>query len=101
VEDTAPGKLVELAASESGYLEALANEGTDEAQSRMDNIDELARAVGRAVELDEPEAGAADEGPPGGPAEAALERLQRFLDQAALSGQADDLAGRLARFRIG
>ena len=91
VEDTAPGKLVELAASESGYLEALANEGTDEAQSRMDNIDELARAVGRAVELDEPDAGAADEGPTAGPAEAALERLQRFLDQAALSGQADEL----------
>ncbi len=73
-----PGHLVELAADESGYLEALRAEETPEADQRLENVASLARAGHAAAEEVLEDAG------PLGP-------LQRFLEEAALTGQDDEI----------
>lgn len=83
VDDTAPGELVMLAARESGYLDWLEAEGTEEAKGRRENIEELAREVGEALTDQAELLDDAGEDP--------LQRLQLFLDQASLSSQADEL----------
>jgi len=72
-----PGELVLLVAEKSGYLEALRAEDTPEAQARLENINELSRAVEDDVIED-------GELHP-------LDRLQAFIDRASLSGQSDEL----------
>jgi len=82
----APGALVERAVADTGYRAALEAEGTDEAAARLENLEELARAVGDPdLELDPDEADAADADP--------RMRLQLFLDKASLASQADELPG--------
>jgi len=67
-----PGRMVEFAARESGYLAELEDDRTVEAQGRIENIQELS---GVAAELlaREPEAG-----------------LNEFLEQVSLIGEQDD-----------
>ncbi len=77
----APGDLVLHTARITGYLAELEAEDTDESRGRIENIQELARAVAESAR----EYDAAD--PSGDP----YERLASFLDRAALSGQADEL----------
>jgi len=73
-----PGDLVQRIAEDSGYVEMLRAEETEEAISRLQNIDELCRDVGTdepgMEELEHP-----------------LEKLQAFLDRISLAGQADEL----------
>jgi DNA helicase-2/ATP-dependent DNA helicase PcrA len=78
--DIPPGDLVTFLAEESGYIENLRSEDSSEAQGRLDNIQELARAV-----AEDPAAafGAEDAHP--------LDRLQSFIDRACLTGQDSDL----------
>lgn len=83
VDDTAPGDLVMLAARESGYLDWLEAEGTEEANGRRENIEELAREVGEALSDDAELLDEVGDDP--------LQRLQLFLDQASLSSQSDEL----------
>mgnify|MGYP003952047089 CR=1 FL=1 len=71
-----PGALVSFIAEESGYIEALRVEDTPESMARLENIQELARAV--------EEDGYADDAHP-------MDRLQAFLDRASLTGQDADL----------
>ncbi len=79
----APGDLVLHVAKVSGYLAELEAENTDESRGRIENIQELARAVAESArEFDVLQAeGEADP----------YERLASFLDRAALSGQSDEL----------
>jgi len=85
-----PGRLVERIATETGYLDGLKNEDSEEARGRIENIEALARAV------DEPfdDALLFDDRFEGG-AEVDLEdplvRLQLFCDRVSLAGQDDDL----------
>jgi DNA helicase-2/ATP-dependent DNA helicase PcrA len=62
--------LVRAATAESGYLEALREEGTDEAESRLLNIEELINAAAEA--------------------ESRGETLREFVDRAALTSSADE-----------
>ena len=84
----APGDLVLHTAKISGYLAELEAENTDESRGRIENIQELARAVAESArEFDAQQASlgtAVDDVDP-------FERLASFLDRAALSGQADEL----------
>jgi DNA helicase-2/ATP-dependent DNA helicase PcrA len=81
LEHSLPGELVELAAKESGYLELLEAEDTDEARGRIENIQSLAAdAASQEFTL--------DEGLDGSDRTVVL---QAFLDRATLSGQADEL----------
>ena len=73
----APGELVSFIAEQSGYAEGLRAEQTPEAQGRLENLAELARAV-------------EDEGA-GDPELHPMDRLQAFIDRASLSGQSDEL----------
>jgi len=72
-----PGELVSLIAEKSGYAEVLRNEDTPESLGRLENIQELARAVEDEV---------AEE-----MADHPMDRLQAFIDRACLSGQSDEL----------
>ena len=72
-----PGELVTLIAEKSGYAEALRAEDTPESMGRLENIQELARAVEDDV------AEALTDHP--------MDRLQAFIDRASLSGQSDEL----------
>ncbi|MFZ5475135.1 MAG: ATP-dependent helicase [Myxococcota bacterium] len=72
-----PGELALHVAKETGYLAALEAEKTDEAQGRIENLQELGRAAADAEAEDE------DAGP--------IDRLRVFLDTVSLSAQADDL----------
>ena len=77
-----PGDLVLHAAKVTGYLADLEAENTDESRGRIENIQELARAVAESArEYDDQHADAPDP----------YERLASFLDRAALSGQSDEL----------
>ncbi|RME21465.1 MAG: ATP-dependent DNA helicase PcrA, partial [Deltaproteobacteria bacterium] len=90
-----PGRLVERIAAETGYIDALRSEDSEEARGRIDNIAALASAVdepvdaaalfdvtamsgaegdGAALDLDDP-----------------LVRLQLFCDRVSLAGQDEDL----------
>ena len=73
-----PGDLVLQAARDTGYLEALRAEDTDEAHRRIENIETLINAGHDAAEeiLE-------DEGP--------LAALGRFLEVAALAGQDEEI----------
>jgi DNA helicase-2/ATP-dependent DNA helicase PcrA len=72
-----PGELVTHLAEKSGYAEVLRAEDTPEAQSRLENIHELSRAV-------------EDDGFDSGDMHP-MDRLQGFIDRASLSGQSDEL----------
>lgn len=74
-----PGDLVKAVVDRSGYLTRLNNENTPESQARLDNINELIRAMEAARD----EGGDADEPP--------LERLQRFLDRASLASPTENI----------
>ncbi|MSP55534.1 MAG: ATP-dependent DNA helicase PcrA [Myxococcales bacterium] len=77
-----PGGLVLHTAKVTGYLSDLEAENTDESRGRIENIQELARAVSESArEYDDQHADAPDP----------YERLASFLDRAALSGQSDEL----------
>ncbi len=71
-----PGELVQHVAEATGYLAELRAEQTDEAQARIENIEELVRAAGD-MEVD--------------PDASPFDRLIAFMDRAALAGQADEL----------
>jgi DNA helicase II / ATP-dependent DNA helicase PcrA len=87
-----PHELVHVAARESGYIDDLKRDDSDEARGRLENIEELQRAV--TGELDEDVDADAD-------AEiTALGRLQEFLDRATLTAQADDLPDADDRGRV-
>jgi DNA helicase-2/ATP-dependent DNA helicase PcrA len=76
-----PGDLVLHVAKMTGYLAELEAENTPESAGRIENIQELARAVaesGREFDAQNPQ-------------DDAYERLASFLDRAALSGQSDEL----------
>jgi DNA helicase-2/ATP-dependent DNA helicase PcrA len=73
-----PGQLVQRIAEESGYVEMLQTEETEEALSRLQNIDELCRDVATA-------------GPGAEESDHPLDQVQAFLDRVSLAGQADDL----------
>ncbi len=75
--DQSPGELVTTIAAESGYVELLQNEDTDEARDRLSNIDALVQDA-----EEEPEVPDNDD---------PLSRLQAWLDRASLAGQADEL----------
>lgn len=87
--DHTPGEVVMFLATESGYWAELEAEDSEEARGRMRNIEELAKDVDR----DEAEEQAQDEAALGGSEldDTPLGQLQRFLDRATLSGQAEDL----------
>jgi DNA helicase-2/ATP-dependent DNA helicase PcrA len=96
VPDHEPGELVHMLVRETGYDEWLRKDDEREAADRLANVRELAAAL---AEDDPDDAGALDErGDPwdpeagGGDADDdPFSRLQRFLDKASLSGQADEL----------
>lgn len=70
-----PATLIKYIAEESGYIKELKDEDNEEAQGRLENLEELARAAGdEPVEVNEP-----------------LNTLRNFVDRACLSGQADEL----------
>lgn len=84
-----PDELVALAVKLSGYGAMLEAEETDKASERVENLEELARAL-----ADEGLVGEVDED--GVPLDEdteldAIGRLQAFLDRASLSGQAEEL----------
>jgi DNA helicase-2/ATP-dependent DNA helicase PcrA len=74
-----PGELVGFVAEESGYAPRLRAEETPEAQGRLENIQELVRAV------DEDAVSSEDLHP--------IDRLQAFMDRASLTGQDANLPG--------
>jgi DNA helicase-2/ATP-dependent DNA helicase PcrA len=67
-----PARMVELAATESGYLAELEEERTIEAQGRIENLQELSGVAAEVVARD-PEAG-----------------LAEFLEQVSLFGEQDE-----------
>jgi len=75
-----PGELVAHLTEASGYAPALRVEDTPEAQGRLENVAELARAV------EEEPIFQADEIDPN-----PVDRLQAFVDRACLAGQSDEL----------
>jgi DNA helicase-2/ATP-dependent DNA helicase PcrA len=86
--DHTAGELVVFIANESGYWDMLEAEDTDEARGRLMNI----RALAEDVDQDEQTLPDYDEdGNPVALDESPLARLQRFLDRATLSGQAEEL----------
>jgi DNA helicase II / ATP-dependent DNA helicase PcrA len=89
-----PSELVTRLATESGYLEMLRAEGTDEARARIENIEELARALAAADPPPPTEDGKA------APDIDAMQLLQGFLDRASLSSQADELPDEDGRGRV-
>lgn len=96
LESVEPHELVHVAARESGYLEDLQRDDSDEARGRLENIEELQRAV--TAELDE-DVDMAVDGTEAAPT-TALGRLQDFLDRATLTAQADDLPDADDRGRV-
>jgi DNA helicase-2/ATP-dependent DNA helicase PcrA len=66
-------EIVAGVAEESGYIQELKNQGTDEASDRLDNVQELVNAV---LQFEEENAGAT---------------LQDFLSSAALTADVDNL----------
>ena len=86
--DHTAGELVVFIANESGYWDMLEAEDTDEARGRLMNI----RALAEDVDQEEETLPDIDEdGNPVALDESPLARLQRFLDRATLSGQAEEL----------
>ncbi|MCB9777178.1 MAG: UvrD-helicase domain-containing protein [Alphaproteobacteria bacterium] len=87
---TSPGELVQRIAEQSGYAAALREEGTDEARSRLENVEALCRAAEEPFDDAElfddlfVEAAAVDLEDP-------LVRLTLFLDRVSLAGQDEDL----------
>jgi DNA helicase-2/ATP-dependent DNA helicase PcrA len=77
--ELSPAELVTYLAERSGYAESLRVEDTPEAQGRLENIQELSRAV----EDDGYDETAAEAHP--------MDRLQAFIDRASLFGQSDEL----------
>ena len=75
-----PGELVAHIVEASGYGPTLRNEDTPEAQGRLENVQELARAVEEEQTLD---LGDTQPHP--------MDRLQAFVDRASLAGQSDEL----------
>jgi DNA helicase-2/ATP-dependent DNA helicase PcrA len=90
LETVEPHELVHVAARESGYIEDLERDDSDESRGRIENIEELQRAV--SGELGEDEDAPEDQTP--------LQRLQDFLDRATLTAQADDLPDSDDRGRV-
>ena len=74
-----PGALVKQVVNRSGYIDRLNAENTTESQTRLENIQELIRAMEAARDEE------ADEN------ETPLERLQRFLDRATLTSPTEDI----------
>ena len=81
--EAAPGELVAQVVEGSGYAAMLRAEETPEAQGRLENLQELARAV--------EEAAAEPLDPADGPGDDAIDRLRHFLDRASLTGQSEEL----------
>jgi DNA helicase-2/ATP-dependent DNA helicase PcrA len=77
-----PEELVLRAADDSGYRAALRAENTEVSQSRLENIEELGRAVAGDAEAPDP----LREGPV-----TAIDQLVDFLDRVSLAGQSDEL----------
>lgn len=71
-----PDRLVMYAAEVTGYLGELRGEETPEAQGRIENVEELARAVGSEAAT---------------PGADPMTALMEFVDRASLSAQADEL----------
>jgi DNA helicase-2/ATP-dependent DNA helicase PcrA len=67
-----PARLVELAATESGYMAQLEDDRTVESQGRIENLQELSGVAGEVLARD-PEAG-----------------LAEFLEQVSLVGEQDE-----------
>ena len=86
--DHTAGEVVIYLAKESGYWTMLEAEDTDEARGRLQNIRALAEDVDQDEELDQ---SYDEEGNPVVLDNSPLSRLQRFLDRATLSGQAEEL----------
>ena len=82
---TEPGEIVAMAVNISGYGAMLEAEATSESRGRMENLQELSRAVEEGPPVAFPE----EEGEEREPEP--MDRLQAFLDQAALAGQAEEL----------
>ena len=79
VGDRTMAEVIELVLVETGLLERLRGEGTQEAEARADNLEEL---IGAARELDEME------GAPRGSS-----AIEAFLERAALVSDLDDADG--------
>jgi DNA helicase-2/ATP-dependent DNA helicase PcrA len=77
-----PGELVSLAAEASGYAAMLRSDDTMESKQRLENLEELSRAISEDIGLQELEDQENLD---------ALGRLQAFLDRAALTAQSDQL----------
>jgi DNA helicase-2/ATP-dependent DNA helicase PcrA len=80
------GDLLQETLKETGYLDALEEERTIEAQGRLENLEEL---VGVAREYDA--AGGGTLGPGAAAAEATERSVEEFLQQVALFSQQDEL----------
>jgi DNA helicase-2/ATP-dependent DNA helicase PcrA len=76
-------EFVERVITDSGYLSMLEAEDTDEARGRIENLRELVRSAAAVLEEGSEEEG--DE------PLTEVDPLRRFLDQASLAGQADEL----------
>ena len=86
VMEVEPGELVTMAVQISGYAAMLEADDSHESQGRKENLQELARAVEEeplSLGPEDEDTEQAEEGP--------MERLQAFLDRAALAGQAEEL----------
>ncbi|MEC7948057.1 MAG: 3'-5' exonuclease, partial [Myxococcota bacterium] len=92
LETVEPHELVHVAARESGYLDDLERDGSDESRGRLENIEELQRAVSAELDDDVDESLVRED--------TALARLQDFLDRATLTAQADDLPDADDRGRV-
>ena len=78
--------LITMVLNESGYLESLKEEGEIEAESRMENIDEL---VSKAASFEEEGQDLSDRAEEGLPADMPL--LNRFLEEVSLVADIDSL----------
>lgn len=76
-----PAELVARVIEDSGYADALRTDGSPPAQAKLENLDELVRAVDQAVVEGEVAEEVTDP----------LTRLQAFVDRAALVAGADEL----------
>ena len=86
-----PGDFVLYVATESGYFAMLEKEDSDEANGRIENVKELARAA--AADEDDDNPYGADPADAAGEKPGAAQRLRAFLDRATLTAQSDDLPG--------
>ncbi|MEW6270475.1 MAG: UvrD-helicase domain-containing protein [Thermodesulfobacteriota bacterium] len=86
LDELSMAEVIEMLLHESGMLERLRGEGTQEAEARADNLDEM---VGAARELD-----AMDNAPRGASA------VEAFLERAALVSDIDEADGRRAALTL-